>query len=66
MSKKFVAKETNSRLNRLGAGGAALFPFITGQVAGKLGILIMPIACIIMSIAMLILWVFLPSHRIAI
>ncbi|KAI7898910.1 major facilitator superfamily domain-containing protein [Cokeromyces recurvatus] len=47
----------------LGAGGAALFPFITGQVAGKLGILIMPIACIIMSIIMLVLWIFIPTDR---
>ncbi|KAG2198730.1 hypothetical protein INT47_005415 [Mucor saturninus] len=47
----------------LGAGGAALFPFITGQVAGKFGILIMPTACIAMSVGMLILWVFIPSDK---
>jgi hypothetical protein len=49
--------------NRLGAGGAALFPFLTGQVAGKFGILIMPTACIIMSVMMLALWIFLPSDK---
>ncbi|OBZ88573.1 Bypass of stop codon protein 6 [Choanephora cucurbitarum] len=47
----------------LGAGGAALFPFLTGQVAGQYGILIMPIACIIMSVVMLLLWVFIPSDK---
>ncbi|KAK4518508.1 uncharacterized protein ATC70_008726 [Mucor velutinosus] len=47
----------------LGAGGAALFPFLTGQVAGKFGILIMPAACIVMSAVMLVLWCFIPSDR---
>ncbi|KAI8079598.1 major facilitator superfamily domain-containing protein [Gilbertella persicaria] len=47
----------------LGAGGAALFPFLTGQVAGHYGILIMPAACIAMSVLMLVLWVFIPSDR---
>ncbi|KAI9254161.1 major facilitator superfamily domain-containing protein [Helicostylum pulchrum] len=47
----------------LGAGGAALFPFITGQVAGKFGIIIMPAACIAMSAAMMVLWVFIPSDK---
>ncbi|KAI8373759.1 major facilitator superfamily domain-containing protein [Blakeslea trispora] len=47
----------------LGAGGAALFPFLTGQVAGHYGILIMPMACIIMSVVMLILWAFVPSDK---
>ncbi|KAG2213340.1 hypothetical protein INT46_007199 [Mucor plumbeus] len=47
----------------LGAGGAALFPFITGQVAGKFGILIMPAACVAMSAVMLVLWCFIPSDK---
>jgi hypothetical protein len=47
----------------LGAGGAALFPFITGQIAGKFGIIILPTTCIAMSIVMLILWVFIPSDK---
>lgn len=46
-----------------GAGGAALFPFITGQVAGKFGILIMPTACIVMAVTMMILWAFIPSDK---
>jgi hypothetical protein len=47
----------------LGAGGAALFPFITGQIAGKFGILIMPAACVAMSAVMLVLWCFIPSDK---
>ncbi|KAI7860296.1 major facilitator superfamily domain-containing protein [Circinella umbellata] len=46
-----------------GAGGAALFPFITGQVAGKFGILSMPIVCLAMSVTMQILWTFVPSKK---
>lgn len=50
-------------LYRLGAGGAALFPFVTGQVSGKYGILAMPAVCLFMTITMLILWIFVPSKR---
>jgi hypothetical protein len=56
-------KSLNLYYNSLGAGGAAFFPFLTGQVAGKFGILIMPAACIAMSSLMLVLWVFIPTDR---
>jgi fucose permease len=50
-------------ISSLGSGGAALFPFITGQIAGRYGILIMPISCAVMSVLMLILWAFIPSDK---
>ncbi|KAG2236673.1 hypothetical protein INT48_000670 [Thamnidium elegans] len=50
-------------MSAFGAGGAALFPFITGQVAGRFGILIMPTACIVMAVTMMILWAFIPSDK---
>ena len=50
-------------IHSTGAGGAALFPFVTGQVAGKFGILSMPIVCLAMSVAMQILWTFVPSKK---
>ncbi|KAI9269146.1 major facilitator superfamily domain-containing protein [Phascolomyces articulosus] len=46
-----------------GAGGAALFPFITGQVAGKFGILSMPGVCLVMAVTMQILWMIVPSDK---
>ncbi|KAI8143553.1 major facilitator superfamily domain-containing protein [Fennellomyces sp. T-0311] len=46
-----------------GAGGAALFPFITGQVAGKFGILAMPAVCLSMAVTMQVLWTFVPSSK---
>ncbi|ORX99599.1 MFS general substrate transporter [Basidiobolus meristosporus CBS 931.73] len=47
----------------LGAGGAALFPFFTGQLAGAFGILVMPPAVIVMSVIMMVLWALIPSDR---
>ncbi|ORY94390.1 major facilitator superfamily domain-containing protein [Syncephalastrum racemosum] len=47
----------------LGAGGAALFPFLTGLISGKFGILVMPIVVFVMSLGMQILWTFVPSDR---
>ncbi|KAI9490458.1 major facilitator superfamily domain-containing protein [Zychaea mexicana] len=46
-----------------GAGGAALFPFITGQIAGRFGILSMPAVCLAMAVVMQILWTFVPSDK---
>ncbi|KAI8143552.1 major facilitator superfamily domain-containing protein [Fennellomyces sp. T-0311] len=46
-----------------GAGGAALFPFITGQVAGKFGILAMPAVCLTMTVTMQIVWTFIPASK---
>ncbi|GAA5812474.1 hypothetical protein MFLAVUS_005930 [Mucor flavus] len=42
---------------------AALFPFITGQLASRFGILIMPTACIPTAIIMMILLTFIPSDK---
>jgi hypothetical protein len=50
-------------VDSLGSGGAALFPFITGQIAGKYGILIMPGVCASLTVIMLILWAFIPSDK---
>ncbi|KAK9704092.1 hypothetical protein K7432_010384 [Basidiobolus ranarum] len=47
----------------LGAGGAALFPFIVGQIAGELGIVVMPAAVIALATIMMVLWAFIPSDR---
>ncbi|KAI9022280.1 major facilitator superfamily domain-containing protein [Phycomyces nitens] len=46
-----------------GAGGAAFFPFITGQISGWYGILSLPLTCLVMSFVMQLLWVFVPSDR---
>ncbi|KAI9314968.1 major facilitator superfamily domain-containing protein [Dichotomocladium elegans] len=46
-----------------GAGGAAFFPFLTGQVSGHFGILSMPIVCLLMTITMQILWILVPSGK---
>ncbi|CEG70982.1 hypothetical protein RMATCC62417_06784 [Rhizopus microsporus] len=50
-------------ISALGAGGAALFPFITGMISGRFGILSMPYACIIMTLGMLVLWAMIPSDK---
>ncbi|KAI8884426.1 MFS general substrate transporter [Backusella circina FSU 941] len=47
----------------LGSGGAALFPFITGQIAGKFGIISMPTVCLVMTSVMIVLWAFVPSNK---
>ncbi|KAL0079655.1 major facilitator superfamily domain-containing protein [Phycomyces blakesleeanus] len=47
----------------LGAGGAAFFPFITGQISGSYGILSLPLTCLAMAFVMQFLWVFVPSDR---
>jgi fucose permease len=47
----------------LGAGGAAFFPFITGIISGKFGILSMPYACAVMTVGMIILWAMVPSDK---
>ncbi|KAI9314969.1 major facilitator superfamily domain-containing protein [Dichotomocladium elegans] len=44
-----------------GAGGAAFFPFVTGQISGRFGILSMPIVCLIMAVVMQLLWTLVPS-----
>lgn len=46
-----------------GAGGAAFFPFLTGQISGYLGILSMPLVCLAMAITMQVLWTFVPSKQ---
>ncbi|KAI8376411.1 major facilitator superfamily domain-containing protein [Radiomyces spectabilis] len=50
-------------MSAFGAGGAALFPFFTGQLAGHYGILIMPLTCLVMAIAMQLIWGFMPSEH---
>ncbi|KAG1493499.1 hypothetical protein G6F46_012194 [Rhizopus delemar] len=50
-------------ISALGAGGAAFFPFITGIISGKLGILSMPYVCTVMTIAMIVLWAMIPSDK---
>lgn len=45
----------------LGQGGAALFPFINGQIANKLGIIGMMPFTLGLSLAMLLSWPFMPS-----
>jgi fucose permease len=47
----------------LGAGGAAFFPFLTGIISGKFGILSMPYVCTVMTIAMIVLWAMIPSDK---
>jgi hypothetical protein len=47
----------------LGSSGAAIFPFLTGQITAKFGLLAVPVACLIMSSVMMCLWMFLPSDR---
>ncbi|KAG0799442.1 hypothetical protein G6F26_009387 [Rhizopus arrhizus] len=50
-------------ISALGAGGAAFFPFITGIISGKFGILSMPYACAVMTVGMIILWAMVPSDK---
>ncbi|ORY00106.1 MFS general substrate transporter [Basidiobolus meristosporus CBS 931.73] len=50
-------------MSALGAGGAALFPFLTGQIAGGFGILVLPLAAIAMSTMMMVLWIYVPSDK---
>ncbi|KAI8876627.1 MFS general substrate transporter [Backusella circina FSU 941] len=50
-------------MSALGSGGAALFPFITGQIAGIFGIYTMPTVCLVLVTIMLILWAFVPSNK---
>jgi hypothetical protein len=53
----------NYYMCRLGSSGAAIFPFLTGQITAKFGLLAVPVACLIMSSVMMCLWMFLPSDR---
>jgi hypothetical protein len=46
---------------RLGQGGAALFPFMTGQIASKVGVIGMMPFTLGLSLAMLFSWIFIPS-----
>ncbi|CAO3670492.1 unnamed protein product [Umbelopsis ramanniana] len=46
----------------LGQGGAALFPFVNGQIAGKAGIIGMMPFTLALSLAMLASWIFMPSN----
>ncbi|KAI8980549.1 major facilitator superfamily domain-containing protein [Pilobolus umbonatus] len=50
-------------MSALGAGGAALFPFIMGQISGRIGINSMPQVCIVITTVMLLLWACVPSDR---
>ncbi|KAI8889264.1 MFS general substrate transporter [Backusella circina FSU 941] len=55
--------DIHNHLNSLGSSGAAIFPFLTGQITSKFGLLAVPVACLIMSSVMMCLWMFLPSDR---
>ncbi|KAF7726415.1 hypothetical protein EC973_008749 [Apophysomyces ossiformis] len=45
----------------VGASGAAVFPFVTGIIAGAVSVLAIPYICLAMTIAMQIMWIGVPS-----
>ncbi|ORZ04897.1 major facilitator superfamily domain-containing protein [Absidia repens] len=50
-------------MSAFGAGGAAFFPFLAGQIAGYLGIIYMPLAWFACAVMMQVIWTFIPNGK---
>ncbi|KAI8377852.1 major facilitator superfamily domain-containing protein [Radiomyces spectabilis] len=50
-------------MGALAAGGAAFFPFLTGQFSGRFGILALPMICLAMAVMMQVMWLCIPNRR---
>ncbi|KAG2189077.1 hypothetical protein INT44_004219 [Umbelopsis vinacea] len=58
---RYLHTTTIGFLVGLGQGGAALFPFVNGQIASKAGVIGMMPFTLALSLAMLATWLFMPS-----
>ncbi|KAH8556535.1 major facilitator superfamily domain-containing protein [Umbelopsis sp. PMI_123] len=59
---KYLHTTTIGFLVGLGQGGAALFPFVNGQIASKAGVIGMMPFTLALTIAMLASWIFMPNN----
>ncbi|KAI8093195.1 major facilitator superfamily domain-containing protein [Halteromyces radiatus] len=50
-------------MSAFGAGGAAFFPFLAGQIAGFVGIIYMPLAWFTCAVVMQVIWTFIPNGK---